>query len=100
METVIKNGGDFLNHVKRTLDRCCQRWEFFSVGGNELDASEYTSVRFAGTGDVVGIWHDGMRWRARNVSGDYAERVVALLNGHVRDDSGNMAPPSLEPAPC
>lgn len=77
-----------INHLKRTLDRCCGQWEFASY-----PKPDSFLVRFLNTGELHRCFiadEDGT-WL---VSTDDKPNgfLASRLNGLKRDDSGEMAP--------
>lgn len=77
-EPVIRNQADLLNHVRRTLDKTLQRWEWVIVGHLMCD------VHFLGTGRTEAIWFSSGTFYSSS------PRVQSLLRGDRRDDSGRM----------
>lgn len=86
----IRTGADFANRIKSVLGRCMQRWRFTAVIVNAAARGSIVVVEFEGSGDAVRIEWDG-RFKCCDVSGDYASRVEALLNGATRDEAGNVS---------
>lgn len=80
----IRSQADFLNHIRRVLDSELQRWEFDHVEG--LNAS----VLFLGSKHSVDISYENGRWDVSSFNYGLADRLTGLLNGLVRDATGQM----------
>ena len=75
-----------INHLKKTLDRCCGHWEFV----NDPCTHRY-SVRFLNTRVEYLIRYESGKWSASrwDKSGEDAF-LTNRLNGLTRDDAGNV----------
>lgn len=83
----------FLNHIRRVLDSELQRWEFGSDIAPFNDGF-IVAVRFLGTEHLRNVVFQHGRWEAYDE--DFAEedvRLTGLLNGLVRDPTGQMVQP-------
>ena len=78
-----------INHLKRTLDRCCGQWEFAGV-----PSRNFFVVTFLNTNTLYRINFDNVEWHAYeevNPERPWANLCPFLtnrLNGHTRDDAG------------
>lgn len=85
-EPLPSSQGDFLNHVRATLDRIGPRaWRFLDHRNNRVD------VLFVHTRKVAGIWQaDSGQWCVSSEDNALAVLLTNVLNGLKRNDAGEV----------
>lgn len=94
---------EFLNHVRRVMDRVSGEWEFTEppsgCPSSRLDRAYLVYVSRNGTNQVLCVWWDRERgYDVRDMKPREAlnEWYTGLLNNYTRLDDGTLVPPPPE----